>query len=65
MSATDLETELRSADSIEAVWGTWICSLEHWERRFVFENELEFHDLFVSGEWSWADLNEVLNEHFT
>jgi hypothetical protein len=64
MPAT-IEEELRAADSIEVVWGVWICSLKHWERRFVLENELEFHDLFVSGEWGWADLSEVLDEHFT
>jgi hypothetical protein len=28
----------------------------------VFRHELEWHDLFSSGEWTWADLERELAE---
>lgn len=59
-----LEQELTVADAIEYAWGLWINALPHWERRFVLEHELEFHDLFASGEWSWADLTAEIRSHF-
>jgi hypothetical protein len=65
MVTTVSASELTVADAIEATWCFWISALQHWERRFVLENELEFHDLFASGEWGWADLDATLKEHFT
>lgn len=60
-----IEQELKVADAIEAAWCAWIVVLQPWERRFVLEHELEFHDLFASGEWGWADLVAELREHFS
>jgi len=62
MSTVTVEEELRAADSIEAAWVTWIAALQPWERRTVFAHELEWHDLFCSGEWGWADLSAALSE---
>jgi hypothetical protein len=59
-----LQHELRAVDSIEAVWCVWISQLTPWQRRFVFAHELEFHDLFCSGEWSWTDLEDAIRRHF-
>lgn len=50
--------------AVESSWCAWINILTPWERRFVLANELEFHDLYASGEWGWADLNNALLEHF-
>lgn len=52
------------SDALEAAWCAWISTLKPWERTFVLANELEFHDLFASGEWGWADLAETLRERF-
>jgi hypothetical protein len=44
------------------VWVTWIGTLESWERNVVLAHELEWHDLFSSGEWTWADLEHEIAE---
>ena len=51
---------LRPGDRSEAAWVTWIGTLEAWERNLVFRHELEWHDLFVSGRWTWADLEQEI-----
>lgn len=48
-------------DSIEFVWCFWISVIDDVERRVVFRHELEWHDLFCSGEWSWADIFEEID----
>jgi len=55
MSMTFAHT-LGANDGLEAVWVTWIGTLESWDRNLVLAHELEWHDLFSSGEWTWADL---------
>jgi hypothetical protein len=47
---------------LEAEWVTWIGTLESWERNLVLAHELEWHDLFSSGEWTWADLEREIAE---
>jgi hypothetical protein len=47
---------------LEAEWVTWIGTLESWERNLVLRHELEWHDLFSSGEWTWADLEHEIAE---
>lgn len=49
-------------EGLEAVWVTWIGNLESWERSVVLRHELEWHDLFSSGEWTWADVEQELAE---
>jgi hypothetical protein len=49
-------------DRLEAQWVTWIGTLKSWERNLVFRHELEWHDRFSSGEWTWADLERELAE---
>ena len=61
MSMTLADT-LGADPGFEAVWVTWIASLESWERNLVLCHELEWHDLFSSGEWTWADLEHELAE---
>jgi len=61
MSMTLAHT-LGADDRSEAAWVTWIGTLESWERNLVFRHELEWHDLFSSGEWSWADLEHEIAE---
>ena len=53
-------TTLGADESLEAAWVTWIGSLESWERNLVLAHELEWHDLFSSGEWTWADLEHEI-----
>ena len=53
---------LRTEDGLEAAWVTWIGTLESWERNLVLRHELEWHDLFSSGEWTWADLEHEIAE---
>jgi hypothetical protein len=60
MSTTFAHT-LRADDRSEAAWVTWIGTLESWERNLVFRHELEWHDLFSSGEWTWADLEKQID----
>ena len=55
-------TTLSTGDGLEAVWVTWIGTLESWERNLVFAHELEWHDLFSSGVWTWADLERAIAE---
>ena len=52
----------RAGDRLEAMWVTRIGTLESWERNLVFAHELEWHDLFSSGAWTWADLEQELAE---
>jgi hypothetical protein len=61
MSMT-LANALGANDGLEARWVTWIGSLESWERNLVLAHELEWHDLFSSGEWTWADLEREIAE---
>jgi hypothetical protein len=61
MSMT-LPDTLRADDRSEAVWVTWIGTLESWERNLVLAHELEWHDLFSSGKWTWADLEHEIAE---
>jgi hypothetical protein len=61
MSMT-LTNTLGADDGLEAEWVTWIGTLESWERNLVLRHELEWHDLFSSGEWTWADLEHELAE---
>jgi hypothetical protein len=61
MSMTLAHT-LGANDHLEAVWVTWIGTLESWERNLVLRHELEWHDLFSSGEWTWADLKHEIAE---
>jgi hypothetical protein len=61
MSMTLADT-LGADDGLEAVWVTWIGTLESWERNLVLAHELEWHDLFSSGEWTWADLEHEIAE---
>jgi hypothetical protein len=62
MSVTRADTNLSTRDRVEATWVRWIGTLESWERNLVFAHELEWHDLFSSGEWTWADLERELAE---
>jgi hypothetical protein len=55
-------TLARANDCLEAEWVTWIGTLESWERNLVLRHELEWHDLFSSGEWTWADLEHEIAE---
>jgi hypothetical protein len=59
MSMT-LANTLRAGDGLEAAWVTWIGTLASWERNLVLRHELEWHDLFSSGEWTWADLEHEI-----
>ena len=61
MSMTLAKT-LAVKDRLEAAWVTWIGTLESWERNVVLRHELEWHDQFSSGEWTWADLERELAE---
>jgi hypothetical protein len=61
MSMT-LALTLAADERSEAVWVSWIGSLESWERNAVLAHELDWHDLFSSGEWTWADLEHELAE---
>jgi hypothetical protein len=61
MSMTPAET-LGADDGFEAVWVTWIGTLESWERNLVLAHELEWHDLLSSGEWTRADLEHEIAE---
>jgi hypothetical protein len=47
-------------DGLEAAWVTWIGTLVSWERNLVLRHELEWHDLFISGQWTWADLEQEI-----
>ena len=62
MIMTLMDTTLRTGDGLEAVWVTWIGTLESWERNLVLRHELEWHDLFSSGEWTLADLEHEIAE---
>jgi hypothetical protein len=53
---------LAAGDRLEAMWVSWIGTLESWERNVVLAHELDRHDLFRSGEWTWADLEHELAE---
>jgi hypothetical protein len=57
-----LARSLGTRDRLEALWVAWIGTLESWERNLVLRHELEWHDLFSSGEWTWADLERQLAE---
>jgi hypothetical protein len=59
MSMTFAHT-LGADDRSEAAWVTWIGTLESWERNLVFRHELEWHDLFISGQWARADLEQEI-----
>jgi hypothetical protein len=61
MSMT-LAHNLGATDRLEAVWVRWIGTLESWERNVVLRHELEWHDLFSSGEWTWADIEHEIAE---
>jgi hypothetical protein len=61
MSSSCADT-LGADERVEAKWVTWIGTLESWERNLVLANELEWHDLFSSGEWTWADLEREIAE---
>ena len=61
MSMT-LANTLRAEDGLEAAWVTWIGTLKSWERNLVLRHELEWHDLFSSGKWTWADLEHEIAE---
>jgi hypothetical protein len=61
MSMT-LANTLGAKLGLEAEWVTWIGTLESWERNLVLRHELEWHDRFSSGEWTWADLEHELAE---
>lgn len=61
MSMT-LAGTLRAGDGLEAAWVSWIGTLESWERNLVLAHELEWHDLFRSGKWTWADLEHEIAE---
>jgi hypothetical protein len=61
MSMT-LANTLGAIDGLEAEWVTWIGTLEPWERSLVLRHELEWHDRFSSGEWTWADLEHEIAE---
>jgi hypothetical protein len=49
-------------DGLEAAWVAWIGTLESWERNLVLAHELEWHDLFISGQRTWADLEQEIAE---
>jgi hypothetical protein len=53
---------LEADGGLEAVWVTWIGTLKSWERNLVLRHELEWHDLFSSGQWTWADLEHEIAE---
>jgi len=53
---------LGANDRLEAIWVRWMATLESWERNVVLRHELEWHDLFSSGEWTWADLEHEIAE---
>ena len=57
-----LADTLGADDRLEAMWVTWIGTLESWERNLVLAHELEWHDLLISGEWTWADLEHEIAE---
>jgi hypothetical protein len=61
MSMTLADT-LGAGDAMEAAWVTWIGTLRSWERNLVLRHELEWHDLFSSGEWTRADLEQEMAE---
>jgi hypothetical protein len=61
MSMTLAHT-LGTNDGLEAVWVAWIGTLESWERNLVLAHELEWHDLYSSGEWTWTDLEHEIAE---
>jgi hypothetical protein len=61
MSLTIADT-IGANDGVEAVWVAWIGTLESWERNLVLVHELEWHDRFSSGEWTWADLEHEIAE---
>ena len=61
MSMT-LTNALAPNGDLEAEWVTWIGTLESWERNLVLRHELEWHDLFSSGEWTWVDLEREIAE---
>lgn len=49
-------------DSNEMVWAAWLACLPPWDRRTVMRFELEWHDLWCSGEWNWADLQHAIKD---
>jgi hypothetical protein len=53
---------LGAGDGLERAWVTWIGTLESWERNMVLAHELEWHDLFSSGERTRADLEREIAE---
>jgi hypothetical protein len=57
-----LARTLGAGDGLEALWVAWIGTLESWERNLMLRHELEWHDLFSSGEWTWADLEHEIAE---
>jgi hypothetical protein len=57
-----LADTLGANDGLEAEWVTWIGTLESWERNLVLAHELEWHDLFSSGTWTWEDLEREIAE---
>ena len=61
MSMT-LANTLTAEDGSEAAWVTWIGTLESCERNLVLRHELEWHELFSSGDWTWADLEHEIAE---
>jgi hypothetical protein len=60
--STTLAHTLGANDHLEAVWVAWIGTLKSWERNLVLRHELEWHELFSSGEWTWADLEHEIAE---
>jgi hypothetical protein len=60
--STTLAHTLGANDHLEAVWVAWIATLKSWERNLVLRHELEWHELFSSGEWTWADLEHEIAE---
>jgi hypothetical protein len=61
MSMTLAHT-LGANDRLEAVWVRWIGTLESWERNVVLRHELEWHDLFSSGERTLAHIEHEIAE---
>jgi hypothetical protein len=61
MSMTLADT-LGAGCGLEAAWVTWIGTLRTWERNLVLAHELEWHDLFTSGQWSSADVEHEIAE---
>lgn len=47
--------------SDEAAWNLWFMCLPAWDQRTVLRFDLEWHDAFLRGELTYAELRVKIN----